>query len=65
MIQKAADFKHFLEQKNLESLSVLLNRITEEKGRGSLFFSYGSDRGCMTLITLSVWQSSGTSILSA
>lgn len=27
--------------------------------------SYGADRGCMTLITLSVWQSSGTSILSA
>lgn len=26
---------------------------------------FGTNHGCMTLITLSVWQSSGTSILSA
>lgn len=30
-----------------------------------MHLSYGTDHGCMTLITLSVWQNSGTSILSA
>lgn len=64
---KTVHFKHWcpLETKQFKTDVNVLNRIALEEGHGCECLSYGTDHGCMTLITLSVWRSCGTSILSA
>lgn len=57
-----------VEAKQFRIYITALDRLTIGEvagGRGYMSLGYGANHGCMTLITLSVWQSSGTSILSA